>query len=315
MRAVVADRYGPPEILRMEDVPRPVPGAGDVLVRIRATTVTRSDSAYRAGHPPVARLVTGLRRPRQRILGSEFAGDVEAVGTAVRDFQAGDPVFGVNSWSLGAHAELICVRQSAPVAPLPTGIPYGDAAAVCDGAILALNCLRPARLRGGERVLVYGASGSIGTAGVQLAKHLGAHVTAVCAGNGLDLVRSLGADEVIDYTHEDFTRRGMTYDVIFDAVGKHSFARCRAVLNPGGAYLATDGFINLALRFLARRKRVVFAIPPRYTKQDVLMLKGLLETGEYRAVVDRTYPFEEIAEATRYVETEQKLGNVVIAAY
>src|SRR5215470_1763183 len=190
MRAVVADRYGPPEVLRLQDVERPVPRDDEVLVRIHATTVNRSDCGVRAGDPFVGRMVTGLRRPRWRILGSEFAGEVAATGAAAGEFRVGERVFGVNAWRLGAHAEFVRVRQDAPLAPLPAGMDFADAAAVCDGAILALNCLRPARLKAGDRVLVYGASGSIGTAGVQLAKYFGAHVTAVCAGNGVELVRS-----------------------------------------------------------------------------------------------------------------------------
>jgi NADPH:quinone reductase-like Zn-dependent oxidoreductase len=240
---------------------------------------------------------------------------VEAVGAAVHEFRVGARVFGVNPWRLGAQAEYVCVRQDAPVAPMPDGIGFVEAAAVCDGAILALNCLRPARLRGGEQILVYGASGSIGTAGVQLAKHFGAHVTAVCASDGIALVRSLGGDAVIDYTREDFTRRGARYDVVFDAVGKLSYRRCRGSLTPGGAYLATDGLANIPLAVLTARgrgRRVVFRIPPRYTKQDVLFLKSLIETGKYRAVVDRCYPLEDVVAATRYVETERKLGNVVL---
>ena len=208
MRAVVADRYGPPEVLRLEDVERPSPEDGEILVRVRATTVNRTDCALRAGDPPVARLYTGVRAPRWRILGSELAGEVAAVGAAVDEFRLGDRVFGENAGRLGAHAEYVCVRQDAPVAHMPAGMGFVEAAPVCDGAILALNCLRPARLRGGERVLVYGASGAIGTAAVQLAKRFGAHVTAVCAPDGLATVITLGADAVLDHTREDFTQRG-----------------------------------------------------------------------------------------------------------
>jgi len=315
MRAVVADRYGPPEVLRLEDVERPSPEDDEILVRIRATTVNRTDCALRAGDPPVARLYTGVRAPRWRILGSELAGEVAAVGAAVDEFRLGDRVFGENAGRLGAHAEYVCVRQDAPVAHMPAGMGFVEAAPICDGAILALNCLRPARLRGGERVLVYGASGAIGTAAVQLAKRFGAHVTAVCAPDGLATVITLGADAVLDHTREDFTQRGETYDVILDAVGKLSFARCRPALRPHGAYLATDGLANIGLAAvtgLTRGRRVVFPIPPRYTKQDVLFLKGLIEAGRFRAVVDRCYPLEEVVAASRYVESGQKLGSVVL---
>jgi NADPH:quinone reductase-like Zn-dependent oxidoreductase len=316
MKAVVCDRYGPPEVLRIRDVARPVPGPDEVRVKIRASTVNRSDCAVRAGTPPVARLVTGLFRPRHKILGSELAGEVEAVGSAVTEFKVGDQVFGVNAWRFGAHAEYICMRESAPLALKPGDASFAEAAAVCDGVILALMGLRPADVRKGRSILVYGASGSIGTAAVQLSRYFGADVTGVCSTKNLETVRSLGADQVIDYTQEDFTANGQTYDVIFDSVGKHSFRRCRGSLKPGGIYLATDHLQNLALALWTSRigdKKVVFPIPPRYTKQDVLFLKQLIEAGQYRAVIDRRYPLEDVVEATRYVEAEQKTGNVVLA--
>jgi NADPH:quinone reductase-like Zn-dependent oxidoreductase len=314
MKAVVCDRYGPPEVLRIEDIERPVPGPDEVLIRIRATTVNRSDTETRQGSPAVARLLTGLRRPRHRVLGTELAGEVETVGSAVTEFKPGDAVFGVRAWKFGAHAEFVCMRESAALAPKPAGMSFEEAAAVCDGVILALMGLRPADVRKGRSILVYGASGSIGTAAVQLSRYFGADVTAVCGTKNLDLVRSLGAEQVIDYTREDFTANGQAYDVIFDAVGKHSFGRCRDSLNSGGIYLATDGLHNLLLAQWTRfgDKKVIFPIPPRYTKQDVLFLKGLLEAGQYRAVIDRRYPLAEVVEANRYVDTEQKTGNVVL---
>ena len=314
MRAVIWDRYGPPEVLRLEDVERPVPKDGEVLVRVRATTVNRSDTGYRGPEYFISRFFTGLRRPKWRISGYEFAGEVEAVGAAVTEFAVGDRVFGANVAGFGAHAEFVCVREGAPMATMPSGATFEEAAAVCDGAILALNCLRLVEIRSGTRLLIYGASGSIGTAGVQLSKHLGAHVTAVCNTKNLELVRSLGADEVIDYTQEDFTKNGETYDVVFDAVGKHSFRRSRRSLVKGGTYVPTDGFLNMALVPLTRwaDKRVLFAIPPRYRKADVLLLKDLVDAGKYRAVIDRSYPLEQVVEASRYVETGQKTGNVVL---
>ena len=313
MRAVVHDRYGPPDVLRIEDVEPPVPVADEVLVRAHATTVTRSDCAWRAAHPFVSRFFTGLRRPKHRILGSEFAGEVVAVGAAVTELAVGDEVFGTTG-GFRANAELLCIRESDPIAHKPANLSFEEAAAVCDGAILALNTLRPAELRG-RRLLVHGASGSMGTAGVQLGKHFGAHVTAVCGPDGVELVRSLGADEVVDYTQTDFTQSGERYDAIFDAVGKTTFGRCRGSLARDGVFLPTDGFGNLARGVLVRRsrgKRVLVKLPPRYTKADVLLLKRLLEDGSYRPVVDRTYALEEVVEATRYVETQQKLGNVVL---
>lgn len=314
MKAVVCDRYGPPEVLRLDDVERPVPGPDQVLIRIRATTVNRSDTETRRGSPPVARLLTGLRRPRHRILGSELAGVVEAAGPAVTEFSAGDEVFGVKAWTFGAHAEFVCMPEGAALAHKPAGVGFEEAAAVCDGVILALMGLRPAEVRKGRSILVYGASGSIGTAAVQLSRYFDANVTAVCGTKNLELVRSLGADQVIDYTREDFTANGQTYDVIFDAVGKHSFRRCRDSLNPGGVYLATDHLSNLLLAQWTRfgNKKVLFPIPPRYTKGDVLFLKGLMEAGQYRAVIDRRYPLADVVQASRYVDTEQKTGNVVL---
>ena len=316
MRAVVFDRYGAPDVLRIEDVEQPVPKEHEVLVKMRATTVTRSDCAVRAGKPFISRFFTGLRRPKQRILGTELAGEVEAVGAAVHEFAVGDHVFGTTSaFRFGTHAEFICMQESAPLAHKPAGMSFEEAAAVCDGVILALMGLRAAGLRKGQKIVIYGASGSIGTAGVQLARYFEADVTAVCNTKNLELVRSLGADRVIDYTQEDFTKNGETYDVIFDAVGKHSFRRCRASLKQGGMFVATDGLRNLILALWTPRlggKKVMFPIPPRYTKKDVLFLKELIETGRYRAVIDRRYPLEEVVEATTYVETKQKTGNVVL---
>jgi len=316
MRAVVFDRYGAPDVLRIEDVEQPVPKEHDVLVKMHATTVTRSDCAVRAGKPFISRFFTGLRRPKQRILGTELAGEVEAVGAAVHEFAVGDHVFGTTSaFRFGTHAEFICMQESAPLAHKPAGMSFEEAAAVCDGVILALMGLRAAGLRKGQKIVIYGASGSIGTAAVQLARYFEADVTAVCNTKNLELVRSLGADRVIDYTQEDFTKNGETYDVIFDAVGKHSFRRCRASLKQGGMFVATDGLRNLILALWTPRfggKKVMFPIPPRYTKKDVLFLKELIETGRYRAVIDRRYPLEAVVEATTYVETKQKTGNVVL---
>jgi len=314
MRAVVHDTYGPPEVLRLEEVERPLPKDDEVLVKVHATTVTRTDCGFRAADPFFARVFTGLRRPKRRIPGLELAGVVEAVGAAVTEFQVGDEVFGIRG---GANAEYACVRESGVLAHKPVGMTYEEAAAVCDGALLARTCLRPADLRKGRSILVYGASGSIGTAAVQLAKHFEADVTAVCNTKNVDLVRSLGADEVVDYLHADFTKNGKTYDVVFDAVGKHSFRRCRHSLKPGGIYITTDlGFmwhvpiLALLTRWLGD-KRVTLGIG-KYRKEDVLLLQELIEAGKYRAVIDRTYPLEEVVAATRYVETGQKTGNVVL---
>jgi len=315
MRAVVYDQYGPPDVLRLADVERPVPKEDEVLVKVHASTVNRTDCGWRSAKPFIVRYFIGLLRPKRKILGMELAGAVEAVGADVTEFEVGDQVFGVTGF--GAHAELVCMRQSAALAHKPAGITFEEAAAVCDGACIALSCLRDADLRSGRSLLVYGASGSVGTAAVQLAKYFGVDVTAVCNTKNVELVKSLGADEVVDYLQEDFTKNGETYDVIFDAVGKTSFRRCRRSLKPGGIYIETDpGFLwhVPVLALLTRRigdKTVKLGIA-RYTKKDVLLLKELIEAGKYRAVIDRSYPLEDVVEATKYVETGEKTGNVVL---
>ena len=314
MKAVLYDRYGPPEVLRLQEVSRPVPKDDEVLVKVHATTVTRTDTGLRSAEFFISRFFTGLLRPKQGTLGLELAGVVEEVGAGVTEFEVGDEVFGVRS---GANAEYVCVRDQGALAHKPANMSFEEAAAVCDGAALALACLRRADLREGQRILVYGASGSVGTAGVQLAKHFGAHVTAVCNTKNVELVRSLGADAVIDHLQDDFTKNGETYDVVFDAVGKHSFRRSRRSLKPGGTYVETDlGFMwHVPLLALLTRwfgeKKVALGVT-KYSKDDVLLLKELIEAGEYRAVVDRRYPLEQVVEAARYVETGQKTGNVVL---
>ncbi len=316
MRAVVHDRYGPPTVLRLEDVERPTPARDEVLVRVHATTVNRTDTGFRSAEFFVARFFTGLLRPRRKILGSEFAGEVAAVGADVTTFAVGDRVFGVNARG-GAHAEFISVPESAALAHMPADTTFAEAAAVCDGATLALWVLRRTRVDQGQKILVYGASGSIGTAAVQLANYFGADVTAVCNTKNVELVRSLGAETVIDYTADDFTTTGETYDLVFDAVGKLSFGRCRDSLKPGGTYAVTDlGTLwqnPLLVLWTSRvgEKKVLVPLP-RHTKEDVLFLKELMEAGSYRAVVDRSYPLEDVVEAATYVETGQKTGNVVL---
>jgi NADPH:quinone reductase-like Zn-dependent oxidoreductase len=315
MKAVVHDRYGPPEVLRLAEIDRPEPLDDEILVRVHATTVNRSDCGMRGADPFFTRVFTGLRRPKRQVLGMEFAGEVVSAGSAVTTFLVGDRVFGVKG--AGANAEYLAIREERAVAHIPDGVSFAEAAAVSDGASIALEALRRADLHEGRSILVYGASGSIGTAAVQLAKSFGARVTAVCNAKNVELVRSLGADGVIDYEREDFTKNGKTYDVIFDSVGKHSFRRCRRSLRPGGIYIETDlGFmwhvppLALLTRWIGN-KRVTLPIP-KYTKDDVLTVKRLFEAGEYRAVIDRTYPLEAVVEATRYVETGQKTGNVVL---
>jgi NADPH:quinone reductase-like Zn-dependent oxidoreductase len=317
MKAVVQDRYGPPdEALRVAEVERPVPKEDEVLVRVHASTVTRGDAmGVRHVEYKLIRVFTGIRRPRRTSTGTEFAGRVEDVGPAVTEFRVGDDVFGIK---VGSNAEYVAVRESDPIAQKPTGLPYEEATAVPDGSLLALTCLRPAYPLQGKSVLVYGAAGSVGTAAVQLlAKHLGADVTAVCDTKDIEVVRSLGAREVLDRFREDFTKNGKTYDVIFDAVGKHSFRRCRRSLRPGGIYISMDvGFmyhllpLGLVTRFVgSRRARLGLG---RYRKEDLLLVKELVETGRYRPVIDRQYTLDEVVEANRYVESGEKTGNVVL---
>ena len=316
MRAVVFDRYGPPEVLQVGEVERPAPADDEVLVRVHAATVTRTDvMRMRSVEYAFARLATGIRRPRKTSAGTEFAGRVEEVGADVTGLRVGDEVFGAAD---GAQAEFVTVRESGVIAPKPAALTFEQAAAVPDGSLLALTCLRPLDPLQGKRVLVYGAAGSIGTAAVQLlARHFGADVTAVCDTKDVELVRSLGAREVIDRLAEDFTTRGETWDVIFDAVGKQSFRRCRRALAPGGVYLTVDLGFLYHVPFLALATRVVGSRRAklgigRYRKEDLALVASLVDAGAYRPVIDRTYALDEIVEAARYVETAQKSGNVVL---
>jgi NADPH:quinone reductase-like Zn-dependent oxidoreductase len=315
MRAVVHDRYGPPDVLRLEEVERPVPADDEVLVQIHATTVNRTDCHIRAANPFLWRLFgAGFLRPKQRFSGSDFAGEVVAVGAAVKEFAVGDEVFGTSGYRFGAHAEFMCLRESARVAHKPAGMGFEEAAAIPDGALAALTSLKRMQPLEGKEIVVYGASGAMGTAAVQLAKHFGAHVTAVCNTKNVELVRSLGADVVVDYLQEDFTKNHKTYDVVLDAVGKHSFFRSRGSLKRGGLYVATDRVYNFVLAPVTSRvgtKKVVFTITPS-EKEDLLLVRELIEAGKYRAVIDRTYPLADVAEAAEYVETGQKTGNVVL---
>jgi NADPH:quinone reductase-like Zn-dependent oxidoreductase len=317
VRAVVQDRYGPPSVLHIEDVPKPVPGDDQVLIRVRATTVSQTDTHLRAAHPFIWRFFVGLRRPRIRTLGVEFSGEVEAVGGAVTAFKVGDRVFG-GPPSFGTHADYICLRDTAPITQMPPGLSFEDAAAVPDGTSEALGSLRKAETGPGQRLVIYGASGSLGTAAVQIAKHLGAHVTAVCNTKNVEIVRSLGADEVIDYTKEDFTKSGEQYDAIIDAVGKYAFYWGRRALKPGGIYVETDlgphklhTILMVVLTRWFGTKKLRFAGGWR-NKPDLLLAKGLIEAGEYRPVIDRRYALEQVADAHAYVESWQKTGNVVL---
>jgi NADPH:quinone reductase-like Zn-dependent oxidoreductase len=318
MKAAVHTRYGPPDVVRISEVDKPTAKDNQVLVKVHATTVNRTDSGLRAAKPFINRFFTGLRRPRVTILGNEFAGAVEAVGRGVRAFAVGDRVFGYNGTRFGAHAEYLAMPEDGSLATIPADLTYDEAAASTEGSHYALSLIRKAKLRRGQDVLVYGATGAIGSAAVQLLKHLGANVTAVCASEHLELVRGLGADRVIDYTAGDFTKDEQRYDVVLDAVGKSSFGRTKRLLKPRGIYLSSDlgplsqNPILALITPLFGGKRVRFPIP-RDNQEMVRYFKGLIESGAFRPLIDRRYRLEEIVEAYRYVESGQKIGNVVIS--
>ena len=279
-------------------------------------TVNRTDCGFRLPRPFFVRFFSGLRRPKYRTLGTEFAGVVVDKGASVTAFDVGDRVFGVNE-QFGAHAEFMAIRQDVSIATMPDHSTFTEMAGVADGGILAMTCLDWSGLRAGQRILIYGASGAIGTSTVQLAKHLGAHVTAVCNTANVAVVSSLGPDVVIDYTTTDFTATGETYDVVFDAVGKSSFRTCRHLVRRGGTYVSSDlGFMwqnpFLALATLKFAPKQVQMPIPKYTQDKVEALRALVASGDFRAVIDRTYPLGDIVEAMRYVETQQKTGNVLI---
>lgn len=317
MKAAVHTRYGPPEVVRIREVDRPEVGDRDVLVRVHATTVNRTDCAYRAAKPFFMRLLTGIARPRRTIMGTEFAGEIEAVGSGVASFSVGDRVFGYNEGAFGAHAEYLSVPADGSIATVPAGVTFEQAAPGTEGAHYALACIRHAGVRAGQDVLVHGATGGIGSAAVQLLKSLDVTVTAVCATESLALVRRLGADRVVDYTVRDFTEDEQTYDAVIDAVGKSTFGRCRRLLKPGGVYLSSElgpWAQNLVLALvtpLLRGRKVKFAFP-RDNQAIVRHLRELIESGAFTPVIDRRYPLDRIVDAYRYVETGQKIGNVVI---
>ncbi len=324
MKAVVNTKYGPPDVLELKEVEKPIPKDNELLIKIYATTVNRTDCGLRSADPFIARFFIGFFRPKRTILGSELAGEVEAVGKDVEQFKKGDKVFGLTGDHFGAHAEYICLPEDASIVTKPVNMNYEEAAAICDGAMLAFTYINKINLQEGQKILINGASGSIGIAGVQLAKYFKAEVTAVCNTKNLELIKSLGADKVIDYTNEDFTKIDRTFDFVFDAVGKSSFSRCKKLLKKGGVYFSTDLGLLAQNPFLALwtavfgglpagrgSKKVMFPLP-KDSKEDVSFFKELVENGKYKAVIDRQYPLEQILEAYRYVEKGQKTGNVVI---
>jgi len=317
MKAIVYTQYGPPEVLQVKEVPKPTPKGNEVLVRIHATTVNRTDTGFRAAEYFAVRVVGGLFKPKKAILGTEFAGEIEAIGKDVTSFKIGDPVFGLNTYRFGTHAQYVCIPETGSIAIKPSNMSFEESAAVCDGLMLAINYIRKIDFNKKPKILINGASGSIGSASVQLAHHYGAEITAVCNTKNIALAKSLGADEVIDYTQQDFTNTEKLYDVVLDAVGKSTFFKCKKILKPGGVYFSTElgpGWQNVFLPLitpLLGSKRVKFPIPTD-CKEDILLFKELIEAGKYKAVIDRIYPLEQIIEATRYVETGQKTGNMVI---
>jgi len=321
MKAIVYTKYGPPEVLKLVETEKPVPNENEVLVKIFATTVTATECTFRKGEPYFSRLFTGLTKPKITRLGEELAGEIEAVGKNVKLFKMGDKVFGTAGPKFGANAEYICIPEDGVISLKPTNMSYEEAASAVDGFLTALPFLRDkGNIKKGQRVLINGASGSVGSAAVQIAKYFGAEVTGVCSTANLELVKSIGADNVIDYTKEDFTKTGGTYDIIFDTVGKISFSKCKNSLSKKGIFL--EAGIGLAIMrhvlltsFFGSRKAKIAATglrPPNERKKDLLLLKDLMETGKIKPVIDRRYPLEQIAEAHRYVDKGHKKGNVVI---
>jgi NADPH:quinone reductase-like Zn-dependent oxidoreductase len=318
MKAVVCTKYGSPDVLQLREVAKPTPGDNEVLIRVHAAVVGPADCAFRKGEPFIIRLLYGLTRPRLSTPGVEFAGEVEAVGRDAEVFESGDQVYGMSPNGFGAHAEYMCLAEDKPMVRKPANATYEEAAGICDGATTSLTFLRDvAKLQRGQRILINGASGAVGAYAVQLARHFGAEVTGVCSTANLEMVKSLGADRVIDYTKEDFTKSGETYDVIFDAIGKSSFSRCTGSLTNKGIYLTTVPTVGIVLQML--RTSVIGGKKAKFVtaglmqnKENLAFLKELVEMGKIRAVIDRRYPLEQISEAHRYVETGHKKGNVII---
>ncbi len=320
MKAMVCTKYGAPDVLRLQEVEKPVPEDNEVLIKVHAATATAAGLNGRKGEPFFIRFFMGLTKPKKNILGQELAGEIETVGKDVKLFKVGDPVFGMTGGALGAHAEYKCMPEDGALVIKPGNMTYEESVAVVEGALTALHFLRnKANIQSGQKVLIHGASGSVGTAAVQVAKYFGAEVTGVCSTTNLELVKSLGADMVIDYTKEDFTKNGQTYDIIFDTVGKRSFSRCKGSLSRKGVYLdagkLSTVFQMLWTSIFGSKKAILAATyvrPAREITTDLIFLKELIETGKIISVIDRRYPLEQTAEAHRYVETGHKKGNVVI---
>lgn len=320
MKAAVYEKYGPPEVFQIKEIPEPTPKDNEVLINVHATTVTTYDCWVRSSTAPagfwlLSRIDSGIRGPKQTVLGTELAGEIKAVGNNVTRFKQGDPVFAFAGMNLGAYAEYVCVPEDAVVMK-PANISYEEAAALPQGALTALFFLRKGNIQRGQRVLIYGASGGVGNYAVQLAKHhFGAHVTGVCSTGKTDMVKALGADQIIDYTQADYTQNGQTYDVIFDTVGKSPILRSKRSLKKEGYYLfATFGLPRLVQMLwlsLTSDRHVILGLLQE-TTEDLMLLKELTEAGKLTAVIDRCFPLADIADAHRYVESGHKQGNVVI---
>lgn len=320
MKAIVYTEYGPPDVLQFKEVAKPIPKDNEVLIKIHATSVTAGDWRMRSLDVPfgfglLVRLALGVFKPRQAILGSELAGSIEAVGKDVKKFKVGDPIFAFSGVGMGCHAEYKCMPENGAVVLIPTNLTYDEAAALSFGGTTALDFFRRGKLQKGERVLVNGASGAVGTAAVQLAKHFGADVTGICSTANLELVKSLGANHVIDYTQEDFTKNGETYDIIVDTAGTAPFPRSKTSLKKDGRLLLVLSSLLEMIRApwvsMTSSKRII-AGPAAERAEDLHVLAKLAQAGEFKPVIDRRYPFEQIVEAHRYVDTGRKRGNVVI---
>ena len=314
---MVYTQYGPPEVVRLTEVDIPAIKPDEVLIRVHASTVNRTDCGFRSAEYFISRFFSGLFRPKNKILGCEFAGEIIAVGDDVRDFKPGDRVFGYDDTHFGGHGTYKAMAATGALTTIPEGMDYVNAAPLTEGSHYALGNIRAAKVKKGDTVMVYGATGAIGSAAVQLLKHFGAYVVAVSNTRNVNLISSLGADEVRDYQTQDFTETEHRFDFIFDAVGKSSFRQCKPLLKPKGCYISTElgknaANIRLALITpLGGGKRVLFPIPA-ITQADVQLLRYLAASGDFRPVIDRTYPFQQLVDAYRYVETGQKTGNVVI---
>lgn len=317
MKAIVYKEYGPPEVAKMVEVPTPVPTDHEVLVKVHASTVNRTDCGFRSAEYFIVRFFSGLLRPINKILGCEFAGEIASIGKNVTSFKVGDRVFGFNEAKFGGHAEYMTISETEAIDLIPEKLSYQEAAPLTEGVHYALSNLRAAKIQSGQQILVNGGTGAIGSAAVQLSNYFGAEVTAVCHQKQLELVKSLGADVVIDYTREDFTQLNKKFDIVFDAVGKSSFGKCKPILKDQGIYMSTElgymsqnPFLSIITPFLGGKK-VLFPLPS-ITKEDVCFFKELVEKGKFKPLIDRSYPLDQIVEAYRYVETGQKIGNVVI---